>query len=62
MFELTKFTGETFLINPETILTIEEAGDTVLSLVTGERVLVKERAELIQQRFIDYKQRVNHQM
>jgi flagellar protein FlbD len=60
MFKLTKFTGETFLINPETILTVEEAGDTVVQLVTGERLLVKESAEEIQVKFMEFKQTISH--
>ncbi|MCB1135359.1 MAG: flagellar FlbD family protein [Chlamydiia bacterium] len=60
MFNLTKFTGETFWVNPEAIKTVEEAGDTVLTLMTGERILVKESAEEIREQFIAYKRAVFH--
>lgn len=61
MFKLTKFTGEEFLINPEMIKLVEDCGDTVVTLVTGERVLVKEGCEEIRDRFMAYKREAGSQ-
>lgn len=55
MIFLTKFSGEKVLINPELIKTVEKGGDTILTLTTGEKVLVKETPEEIQQNFLEYK-------
>lgn len=58
MFKLTKFTGEEFWINPEVIKTVEQAGDTVVTYLSGERVLVRETAESIREQFIRYKRAI----
>lgn len=62
MFSLTRFTGEEFLINPETIKTVEFCGDTVITLITGERLLVRETPQLIQERFLAYKQSLGREL
>ena len=62
MIKLTRFTGEEFFINPETIKSIEPGepgGDTVVILTTGERILVQEKGEEIQERFLQYKKHVH---
>ena len=55
MLSLNKFNGESFLINPDLIKTIEGGGDTIVTLVTGEKVLVSETPEEIKLMFMDYK-------
>lgn len=59
MFKLTKFTGEEFLINPETIKIVEAGGDTILQLTTGETILVKESPEEIKLKFMEYKKTIS---
>lgn len=44
MIKVTKLTGEQFYVNPFEIEFIEETPDTVLSLKSGKKVLVKEEA------------------
>ena len=58
MIKLTKFTGEEFYLNPEVIKSIEEGGDTVLTLTTGEKLLVQEEAKANAESFIRYKQEI----
>jgi flagellar protein FlbD len=58
MFKLTKFTGEDFWVNPEVIKTVEAGGDTVITFLSGERVLVRETAEEIREQFIRYKRAI----
>ncbi len=55
MFKLTKFTGDEFYINPDHIKYIVDGGDTVVHLITGERLLVKDSVEEIQAKFEAYK-------
>ncbi|MBB63943.1 MAG: flagellar protein FlbD [Waddliaceae bacterium] len=55
MIRLTKFTGEEFFLNPDTVKSIEDVGDTVLTLVTGERLLIQESPEKFRKMFIAYK-------
>ena len=47
MIQVTKLTGEHFYVNPFEIEFIEETPDTVLSLKSGKKVLVKEEAETV---------------
>ena len=47
MIEITKLNGNKTLINPELIETIESTPDTIISLTTGRKIIVKEsRQEL----------------
>ena len=43
MIEVTKLNGVKTLINAELIETVEETPDTVISFVTGKKIIVKER-------------------
>jgi flagellar protein FlbD len=58
MFKLTRFTGEAFYLNPEVIQFVEDGGDTVLTLVTGDKVLIKESPDEVAQLFLEYKRSV----
>lgn len=58
MLKLTKFTGEEFFINPEMIKSIEPGGDTIVTLNTGDRFLVRESSKEIKELFIAYKKEI----
>ena len=58
MIKLTKFTGEEFFLNPEVIKIVEKGGDTIVTLTTGEKILVQEESEAIALSFIRYKQEI----
>jgi len=55
MIKLTKFSGEELWVNPEIIKFLEEGGDTVVYLTTGDRLLVKESVPDVRQMFLQYK-------
>ena len=42
MIEVTRLNGTTVLINAELIELVEETPDTVISLTTGRKLIVKE--------------------
>ena len=42
MIEVTRLNGSTVLVNAELIELVEETPDTVLSFVTGKKLIVKE--------------------
>ena len=42
MIEVTRLNGTTVLINSDLIETVEETPDTVISLTTGKKFIVKE--------------------
>jgi len=42
MIEITKMNGQTILINPDLIEMVEETPDTVMTLTSGKKIIVKE--------------------
>ena len=42
MIEITKMNGQKILVNPDLIEIVEETPDTVMSLTTGRKIIVKE--------------------
>ena len=42
MIEVTKLNGEIILLNSDLIETVEETPDTVITLTSGKKILVKE--------------------
>lgn len=55
MIEVTKLNGVKTLINAELIETVEETPDTVISFVTGKKIIVKESRQEIKNLVILYK-------
>ena len=55
MIEVTKLNGSKVLINAELIESVEETPDTVISFVTGKKIIVKESRQEIKNLVILYK-------
>lgn len=58
MVELTRFNDTRFLINTELIEMVEETPDTVITLTTGKKLIVKESQEEIRKKVIAYKKEI----
>lgn len=58
MIELTKLSGRTFTVNAELIETVEETPDTVISLTTGRKFIVKESRQEVKNLVILYKKEI----
>lgn len=58
MLKLTKFTGDEVFINPSILKSVESGVDTLVVLTTGERLLVRENAQEIQEQFIAYNKEI----
>ena len=54
MIKVTKLNGELFYVNPYEIEFIEETPDTVISLKSGKKVLVAEKAQVVIHRMIEF--------
>ncbi len=54
MITLTKLNGQRFVLNAELIRTIEENPDTIVTLTSGNRVLVRETMEAVVERAVEY--------
>jgi flagellar protein FlbD len=54
MIQLTRFSGQGFVLNCEYIKFVEETPDTIITLRDGEKVIVKESAEEVVERAVRY--------
>jgi flagellar protein FlbD len=59
MIRLTRLNNRPLVVNSELIKFIENAPDTVITLVTGEKIVVLESAEEVMARIVDYRQRLS---
>ena len=55
MIEVTKINGFKVLVNPDLIELVEETPDTVLTLTTGRKIIVKESRQEIKNLVILYR-------
>lgn len=54
MIGLTKLNNQSFVVNADLIKFIETTPDTLVTLTTGERILVKESSEEVIRRVVQY--------
>lgn len=54
MIRLTRLNGSSFILNADLIKTVEERPDTTITLVDGERFIVKDSVEDVVARAIEY--------
>ena len=59
MIELTRFNGDRFVLNADLIETVECTPDTVIRLLTGKKLVVKETVEEVVDRAMEYSRRVH---
>ena len=59
MVEVTKINGVKVLVNPDLIELVEETPDTVLTLTTGKKIIVKESRQEIKNLVILYRSECN---
>lgn len=58
MIELTKLNDIKFSINPELIEIVETTPDTVITLTTGRKLIVKESRQDIKNLVLSYKRKI----
>lgn len=58
MIEVTRFNDSTFFVNADLIETVEETPDTVITLSNGRKYIVKENAQDIRNKVIEYKNKI----
>lgn len=58
MIKVTRLNGEELYVNSDLIEFIEETPDTVLSLTTSKKIVVKENAEEVIRRIIDFRRKI----
>ncbi len=55
MIDLTRLNNQRLCLNADLIKYVEQAPDTVITLVTGEKLVVKETAEEVIRRVISFR-------
>lgn len=58
MINLTKLNGDQFVLNAELIKTVEETPDTVITITTGNKFIVQEKAEEVVNKTLEYKKKI----
>lgn len=55
MIKVKRLNGKEFVVNSDLILYVEETPDTVITLTTGQKVVVAETVDEIIDKVIDFK-------
>ncbi len=58
MIDVTRLNDSCFVVNADLIQTVESTPDTVITLTTGAKYIVKESSEEIIDKVVAYKQRI----
>lgn len=58
MIAVTKLNGEVMVVNAELIETVEKTPDTIVSLITGKKYMVKEPVEEIIAKVMEYRRQL----
>lgn len=57
MIYITQRNGSKIYINPELIQTVESTPDTVITLLSNKKLIVKDTPQEIAERFIEYRRK-----
>lgn len=58
MIQLTRLNGNSLVVNSDLIKFVEQAPDTVLTLVSGEKVIVRENAGEVLNRILEFRRSI----
>jgi flagellar protein FlbD len=58
MIQLTRLNNQPLVVNSDLIKTIESAPDTVITLLNGEKIVVRETGEKVLARIVEFRRRV----
>lgn len=58
MIELSRLNGEKLMLNIDLIELIEETPDTIVTLTTGKKILVRESSRHIKDEIIKFRKRI----
>ena len=62
MISVTRLNGKRFVVNAELIRTVEEHPDTIITLINGDRIIVREPMDDVVERVIEYGRCLRHLM
>lgn len=58
MIRLSRLNGKEFVVNAELIQFLEETPDTVITLLNHEKIVVREKADEVIRRVIEYQKSI----
>ena len=58
MIALTRLNGHPIMLNCDLIESLEETPDTVVTLVSGNKLVVRDAMRDVQQKIIDFKRKI----
>lgn len=58
MIALTRLNGHPLMLNCDLIESLEETPDTVVTLVSGNKLVVRDKMRDVQQKIIDFKRKI----
>jgi len=58
MIKVTRLNGKEYFINPHQIESIEVHPDTTLLMLSGKSVIVREKAETVIERIVEYRKQI----
>ena len=58
MIALTRLNNQTFVLNAELIKMIEEIPDTLITLINGDRLMIRESRQEVVDKAIDYARQI----
>lgn len=58
MIEVTRLNDKKIVVNADLIETVEETPDTVLTLTTGKKFVIKEKTDEVRKLVIEYKKQI----
>jgi flagellar protein FlbD len=58
MIQLTRLNGQPLTLNSDLVKVIENTPDTVITLLNGEKIVVKESRDQILKRIVEFRRRV----
>lgn len=58
MIRLTRLNGQPIMVNADLIESVETTPDTVITLVSGNKLIVRDSMDAIQQNVIEFKRKI----
>lgn len=58
MIQLTRLNGQPIMVNADLIESVEPTPDTVITLVSGNKLIVRDSMDGIQERIIEFKRKI----
>jgi flagellar protein FlbD len=58
MIQLTRLNSHPLALNPDLVKFVEQAPDTVITLINGEKIVVRENSEEVLRRILEFRRSV----